>query len=90
AGQGSTILWDMIPGAASYRVQINNLTNHTVQVNDVVSTEELAVTLRQPGQYAIWLQAISDTGFTSPWSAATNFEIQNAYQLIGTRTPLSP
>jgi predicted phage tail protein len=33
------------------------------------------VTITQPGRYTIWLQAISDTGFTSEWSAGTAFDV---------------
>lgn len=71
ANVASTIHWDAVPGAASYRVQINNLSTKSVRSIDVVSTNELSVTITQPGRYTIWL----DTGFTSEWSAGTAFDV---------------
>lgn len=74
-GVASTVHWDPITGASSYRVQINNLTTKTVRSIDVVTTNSLSVTITDASRYAIWIQAISDTGITSPWSVGTGFTV---------------
>ena len=74
-GVESLVSWDAVDGAASYVVQINNLTTRTVERKVTVSVPELPVTLADAGSYAIWVQAVGATGKASPWSDATRFTV---------------
>jgi len=74
-GVESLVSWDAVDGAASYVVQINNLTTRTVERKVTVSVPELAVTLANAGTYAIWVQAVGATGKAGPWSDGTRFTV---------------
>ena len=74
-GVESLVSWDAVDGAASYVVQVNNLTTRTVERKVTVSVPELPVTLANAGSYAIWVQAVGVTGKASPWSDATRFTV---------------
>jgi len=69
------VSWDAVDGAASYVVQINNLTTRTVERKVTVSVPQLAVTLANAGTYAIWVQAVGATGKAGPWSDTTRFTL---------------
>jgi len=74
-GVESLVSWDAVDGAASYVVQINNLTTQTVERKVTVSVPQLAVTLANAGTYAIWVQAVGATDKAGPWSDATRFTV---------------
>jgi hypothetical protein len=78
----SLVTWDAVDGAASYVVQINNLSTDTVERNVNVTPHELAVTIAEAGSYTIRVQAMGATGQLSPWSDATTFEIVTRAPLI--------
>ncbi len=74
-GSESQVTWDAVQGATGYVVQINNLSTGTVERKVNVTPQVLAVTIANPGNYAIWIQAVGATGKLSPWSDATRFTV---------------
>ncbi|MCA9038374.1 MAG: hypothetical protein KDA91_24785 [Planctomycetaceae bacterium] len=73
----SIVSWDAVEGAASYVVQINDLTRKSIERKVTANANQLDVTLANAGQYAIWVQAVGTTGKPSPWSDGATFSVVN-------------
>jgi len=69
--------WDDVPGAAKYHVWLSRLTGTAAPLYQVTTTESDWMP-PQPlpiGQYRIWIQAETDQGALSDWSAPVTFDV---------------
>ena len=70
ADRTPTFNWATVSGAASYNLRITRAdTNATVSnLKSLNTTSYTPITNLGPGQYRIWLRAVSTTGVTSAWA----------------------
>ncbi len=75
-GRRPEFAWTEIAGVDHYEIWVNRLdvpTGQVIHENNLTTNSYAATADLAPGEYRVWVRALSDSGEVSEWSAAVDF-----------------
>ncbi|MEZ6130797.1 MAG: DVUA0089 family protein [Planctomycetaceae bacterium] len=73
-----TVTWTQVPGAATYEVRLNGITDNVIPLRTVTGLTSTALTITPPltlGEYSVQVRAIDAQTVAGEWSTVSSFTV---------------